>query len=247
MKVCLLATIGAFIAGATAYAQVTVDIDNGSINGLATSLTQQSKMRVLVGPGVSGRVTLHLHAVPLETAVKTTAAVLGLKWRTLWLDADTAPRIRPDEAARLASTLDSVATVPMALGNGTRILALRPTADEAPAKDGLRPVYVFLPKVDPATNATAPAAAPPPDPPQMAASNDPEVVKVQRSFGTLSPEQQRTFINSIRSYWRPSGGGGGGGRGNGNVTGGGGGGGRGNGGGGGGRQRGNRRNNNAGG
>ncbi|HEY3414996.1 MAG TPA: hypothetical protein VGM51_18330 [Armatimonadota bacterium] len=207
MKVRLLTSLAALAICAASRAQVTVDLDNGSINGLANSLTQQSKVRILVGPGVAGRVTLHLHGVPLEAAVKTAAAVLDVKWRTLWLGPEIAPRIRPDQAARLASTIDTLATVPMAVDNGTRTVAIRAAPDEAPAKEGLRPVFIFLPKFDPANAASAPAAAPPPDQPVMAPTNDPEVMKMQRSFGTLSPEQQRTFINSIRSYWRPSGGG----------------------------------------
>lgn len=199
----------------TAAKLVSVDANQTDIREVVRSLATQSGEIILIGTELSGKVTVKLHGVSLETALTVITKTSNTRYSRIVVPTDKSAALTADQAATLVSSAEALTAAGVLIvqqGNGPMVTV---TATATPAT-GSTPVYLVQTKSDPAAikaareearkrtadknqseEEKAIAAKMSPD------ARDPNLVKAYAAVQSLQPDQVAVLAREFMLHSTP--------------------------------------------
>jgi hypothetical protein len=113
LLIAMLAANSAFAQTAAKPVAVTVSVSiapvDADVRDVLRDISTQSGARILIGTEVSGKLTMKLDKVSLDTALSVITKTVGLRYSRLTLPADKAGTLTAEQAAALVSAADTIA------------------------------------------------------------------------------------------------------------------------------------------
>jgi hypothetical protein len=203
------------LAPGIAPADVSISPLDADVREVLRDISTQSGARILIGTEVSGKLTMKLEKVSVETALSVITKTVGLRYSLLTLPADLAAKLTAEQAAAIVSAADTLAASgAFGVVSGPTAVTVAPSfASAAPS----RSVYLVQTKTDPAAikaareearkrvadkNQTAldkaVTARMSPD-----AAKDPNLVKAYAAVQSLQPDQVAALVREFTTHSSP--------------------------------------------